>query len=144
MFKDRVWTVKVCFSLMQRPLILKVPQSESFSSLSDIMRRLQPRQSSSTQLRRGAKTTVSELSSSMMDLSVMHTDPGFKEKGTSVPQASVSVRIYDLCHTLTVYMYVCTYVCVPFPVCEQDEYREHLLRHSLVFSFSDSTLTLFE
>ncbi|XP_064825058.1 uncharacterized protein fam83e isoform X2 [Oncorhynchus masou masou] len=75
-------------SISRRPLILKVPQSESFSSLSDIMRRLRPRQSSSTQLRRGAKTTVSELSSSMMDLSVMHTDPGFKEKGPSVPQAS--------------------------------------------------------
>nr|XP_046192106.1 uncharacterized protein fam83e isoform X3 [Oncorhynchus gorbuscha] len=75
-------------SISRRPLILKVPQSESFSSLSDIMRRLQPRQSSSTQLRRSAKTTVSELSSSMMDLSVMHTDPGFKEKGPSVPQAS--------------------------------------------------------
>ncbi|CDQ65799.1 unnamed protein product [Oncorhynchus mykiss] len=75
-------------SISRRPLILKVPQSESFSSLSDIMRRLRPRQSSSTQLRRGAKTTVSELSSSMMDLSVMHTDAGFKEKGPSVPQAS--------------------------------------------------------
>ncbi|XP_031679736.1 protein FAM83D [Oncorhynchus kisutch] len=75
-------------SISRRPLILKVPQSESFSSLRDIMRRLQPRQSSSTQLRRGAKTTVSELSSSMMELSVMHTDPGFKEKGPSVPQAS--------------------------------------------------------
>nr|XP_029542835.1 protein FAM83D-like [Oncorhynchus nerka] len=75
-------------SISRRPLILKVPQSESFSSLSDIMRRLQPRQSSSTQLRRGVKTTVSELSSSMMELSVMHTDPGFKEKGPSVPQAS--------------------------------------------------------
>ncbi|XP_055725994.1 LOW QUALITY PROTEIN: protein FAM83D [Salvelinus fontinalis] len=75
-------------STSRRPLILKVPQRESFSSLSDIMRRLQPHQSSSTQLRRGAKTIVSELSSSMMGLSVMHTDPGFKEKGPSVPQAS--------------------------------------------------------
>ncbi|KAK6321680.1 hypothetical protein J4Q44_G00086560 [Coregonus suidteri] len=75
-------------STFRRPLILKVPQSESFTSLSDIMRRLQPRQSSSAQLRRGAMTTVSDLSSSMMDLSVMHTDPGFKERGPSVPQAS--------------------------------------------------------
>ncbi|XP_052329240.1 uncharacterized protein fam83e isoform X4 [Oncorhynchus keta] len=40
-------------SISRRPLILKVPQSESFSSLSDIMRRLQPRQSSSTQRREG-------------------------------------------------------------------------------------------
>ncbi|KAL0978690.1 hypothetical protein UPYG_G00173950 [Umbra pygmaea] len=75
------------FQPFRRPLILNVPESEGFSSLSDILRKLRPRPSSSAKLR-SSKTTVTELSRSMMDLSMMNTQPGFSEKGPSVPQAS--------------------------------------------------------
>ncbi|KAM4612563.1 uncharacterized protein fam83e [Polymixia lowei] len=73
-------------SSSRKPLILKVPQSDSFSSLSDIMRRLQPKQSSLAQYRRGSKTVASQLSRSMMDLSVQNTDSTQEERGTPVPR----------------------------------------------------------
>ncbi|XP_076123949.1 uncharacterized protein fam83e [Alosa pseudoharengus] len=57
----------------KRPLILRVPQVENFSSLSDIMKRLQGRQNISTP-KRGPKSTVSDISRSMMDLSTGYAD----------------------------------------------------------------------
>ncbi|KAG7244733.1 hypothetical protein INR49_029752 [Caranx melampygus] len=57
----------------RKPIILRVPQSESFSSLSDIMKRIQSQQSTSRLTRKGPNAK-SELSRSMMDLSVHNTD----------------------------------------------------------------------
>ncbi|XP_030634147.1 protein FAM83E [Chanos chanos] len=57
-----------------KPLILSVPQTETCSSLSDIMRRINPRQSSSGLTKRPAKTTVTRFSQSMLDLSSDYTD----------------------------------------------------------------------
>ncbi|KAJ7998506.1 hypothetical protein DPEC_G00205630 [Dallia pectoralis] len=72
-------------STFRRHLKLNMPQSESILSLSDIMRRLRPNQ---TNLRWGSKNTISDLSRSMMDLRMMHTDPSFQNKRPSVPEAS--------------------------------------------------------
>ncbi|XP_056885649.1 protein FAM83A isoform X3 [Takifugu flavidus] len=58
----------------RKPLILKLPQSESFSSLNDLMKRIQPQESSLGQLHGGSRGAVSELSQSMMDLSVHKPD----------------------------------------------------------------------
>lgn len=58
----------------RKPLILRLPQSDNFSSLSDLMKRIQPRQSTAAAQSRGSKTAVSELSQSMMDLSVHKTE----------------------------------------------------------------------
>ncbi|XP_044030951.1 uncharacterized protein fam83e isoform X1 [Siniperca chuatsi] len=73
----------------RKPIILRVPQSESYSSLSDIMKRFQPQQSTSGLCRRGSKAAVSEMSRSMMDLSV-HTDINPDERGVPVPRFKAS------------------------------------------------------
>ncbi|XP_062316566.1 protein FAM83D [Osmerus eperlanus] len=70
-------------SSTKKPLILRVPERESFSSLSDIMRRLQPRQSSSGLMTRVSKSTVSELSRSMMDLRSENTDTSLQRDPTA-------------------------------------------------------------
>lgn len=67
----------------RKPIILRMPQSESFSSLSDIMKRIQPQQSTSGPLRKGSKVAVSEISQSMMNLSVHNTD---NDRGSPVPR----------------------------------------------------------
>uniref|UniRef100_UPI003AB0E356 uncharacterized protein fam83e n=1 Tax=Centroberyx gerrardi TaxID=166262 RepID=UPI003AB0E356 len=77
-------------SSSRRPIILRVPQSERFSSLSDIMRRLKPQQSSSAQQRTGLKTAMSDLSRSMVDLSVHNTDANQEERGVPVPRLQAS------------------------------------------------------
>ncbi|XP_070758930.1 protein FAM83E isoform X2 [Enoplosus armatus] len=75
----------------RKPLILRVPQSESFSSLSDIMKRLQSQQSTSGLLRRGSKATVSEMSQSMMNLSTHNTeDTNQDESGVPAPRSKAS------------------------------------------------------
>lgn len=74
----------------RKPLILRVPQAESFSSLSDIMKRLQGQESTSAELRRGPKAAMSELSQSMIDLSERNTDLNQDERGTSVPRLQAS------------------------------------------------------
>lgn len=81
-------------------MILRVPESESFSSLSDIMRRIQPRQSTSGLFRRAPKTAVSEMSQSMMDLSVLNTDKNHDEKGVPVPRFKTTVSVYIFCSSL--------------------------------------------
>ncbi|XP_032370670.1 protein FAM83A [Etheostoma spectabile] len=67
----------------RKPIILRVPQSGNFSSLSDIMKRIQPQQSTLGLLRRGSKAAVSELSQSMLNLSVPNTD---EDRGAPVPR----------------------------------------------------------
>ncbi|XP_034547864.1 uncharacterized protein LOC117818852 isoform X2 [Notolabrus celidotus] len=81
----------------RKPLILRVPQSESFSSLSDIMKRLHLHESSPGRNKRGPKTAVSEMSRSMMDLSVTNTDSNHDEKGVPVPRFKASC--FDPGHT---------------------------------------------
>ncbi|XP_062400375.1 protein FAM83G [Sardina pilchardus] len=66
----------------KKPLILRVglPQMEArFSSLSDIMKRLQIRQSTSTP-KRGPKSAVTDISRSMMDLSTGQADSNHRLK----------------------------------------------------------------
>ncbi|XP_041639527.1 protein FAM83F [Cheilinus undulatus] len=70
----------------RKPLILMVPQSESFSSLSDIMKRIQLKESSSGRHKRTSKAAVSEMSRSMMDLSTANTDTSNDERGVPVPR----------------------------------------------------------
>ncbi|CAJ1050537.1 uncharacterized protein LOC109980649 [Xyrichtys novacula] len=65
----------------RKPLILRVPQSESFSSLSDIMKRLKLQESTPVRLRKGTKTAASEMSRSMMDLSTPNADMNHDERG---------------------------------------------------------------
>ncbi|XP_036957053.1 protein FAM83D [Acanthopagrus latus] len=84
----------------RKPLILRVPQSESFSSLNDIMKRLTLRQNPSEQLNRESMATASsELSRSMMDLSVDNTDtkdappPRFKATGFDPDQMTASLSL---------------------------------------------------
>lgn len=89
------------FSPSQKPLILRVPQSESFSSLSDIMRRIQPQASTSGLLKRGSKGAVSELSQSMMDLSVHKMD----KNEVAVPRFKVSLSVC----TCQISLCVCVY-----------------------------------
>lgn len=72
----------------RKPLILRVPGSENFSSLSDILKRIQHQQSTSGQQKKRSTTAVSEMSRSMMDLSVHHADND--EKGVPVPRFKAS------------------------------------------------------
>lgn len=76
----------------QKPLILRLPQSDSFSSLSDLMKRIQPRQSTVAAQSRGSKTAVSELSQSMMDLSVHKAETN----NVPVPRFKPTVSVLQL------------------------------------------------
>ncbi|CAB1459543.1 unnamed protein product [Pleuronectes platessa] len=81
----------------RKPLILRVPQSEGSSSLSDIIKRIQPQQSTSWLLKKGSNNTaVSELSQSMKDLSVHRKDTGQDGKGVPVPRFKASCLESDL------------------------------------------------
>lgn len=68
-----------------------MPQSESFSSLSDIMKRIQHQQSTGL-MKRGLKATATEVSQSMMDLSVHNKDTN-NERGVPVPRFIGSVSV---------------------------------------------------
>ncbi|KAK1900848.1 Band 4.1-like protein 4B [Dissostichus eleginoides] len=70
----------------RKPLILMVPQSESYKSLSDIMKRTHPQQSPSGQIRKGSKAAASELTQTMMELSVNKT----QNRGVPVPRFMAS------------------------------------------------------
>ncbi|XP_068568357.1 protein FAM83F isoform X2 [Cebidichthys violaceus] len=71
----------------RKPIILRRQQSESFSSLSDLMKKIPPRQNTSEVLRTGSQAAVSELRQSVMELSVHKPDdagdlvPRFKATG---------------------------------------------------------------
>lgn len=93
---QRSWESWNAFLYSQKPVILRVPQSENFSSLSDIMRRLHPQQSTSGQFKRASKTVVSEMSQSMMDLSILSTDTNHDEKGVPVPRFKARVSVLCL------------------------------------------------
>ncbi|XP_071351267.1 protein FAM83F [Trachinotus anak] len=69
----------------RKPIILRVPQSESFSSLSDIMKRIQSQQSTSRLTKKGSNAAMSEMSRSMMELSVHSTDTS-DDRGVPVPR----------------------------------------------------------
>ncbi|XP_066529047.1 protein FAM83E [Hoplias malabaricus] len=57
----------------KKPIILSVPHTESFSSLSDILKKINARKSGKEQQKRAAKTTISR---SMLDLSAPLPDTG--------------------------------------------------------------------
>lgn len=69
-----------------------MPQSDSFSSLSDLMKRIQTRQSTAGAQSRGYKAAVSELSQSMMDLSVHQKDTN----NVPVPRFTATVSVFIL------------------------------------------------
>lgn len=87
-----------CPSSSQKPLILRLPQSDSFSSLSDLMKRIQPRQSTAAAQSRGSKPAVSELSQSMMDLSVHKTETN----NVPVPRLKPTVSVLQLLSVIEV------------------------------------------
>lgn len=68
----------------RKPVILRVHNTEDDSSLNDIMRRIKQKQSTQEPQRDRAKTAVSELSRSMMNLSVYSTEQ--EEKVNPVPR----------------------------------------------------------
>ncbi|KAF3690000.1 Something about silencing protein 10 [Channa argus] len=65
----------------KRPIILRVPQYENLSPLSDIMRKVNTQLSPSGLFNRGSKAALSQMSQSMMELSVVNADtnPGVPE-----------------------------------------------------------------
>lgn len=89
----------------RKPLILMVPQAENFKSLSDLMKRFQPQRSTAGLLKRGSNAAVSEMSQSMMDLSVHDRDannvlvPRFKascfDPGHTTPAFSLMKKRSD-------------------------------------------------
>ncbi|XP_062301299.1 protein FAM83G [Scomber scombrus] len=70
----------------RKPLILMVPQSERSGPVSDILKRLCPQLSTSGLPRMGSQGAKSELSQSMMNLSVHNTDTDQDERGVPVPR----------------------------------------------------------
>uniref|UniRef100_A0A1A8ATH5 Family with sequence similarity 83, member E n=1 Tax=Nothobranchius furzeri TaxID=105023 RepID=A0A1A8ATH5_NOTFU len=73
------------YQFNQKPLILKVPGSEDFSSVSDIMRRM--KLGTTDLLRRGKGSTMSERTQSMMDLMDPSSGLGYKgQQERSVPR----------------------------------------------------------
>ncbi|XP_072238042.1 protein FAM83D [Leuresthes tenuis] len=77
----------------RRPIILRVPQSDSFSSVSDIMKRIP---GTSNLLRRGVNSTVSDRTQSMMNLSGQSLDVDHNGRGVPVPRFQAS---YEPDHT---------------------------------------------
>ncbi|XP_053724625.1 protein FAM83D isoform X2 [Synchiropus splendidus] len=73
-----------------KPVILRMPQAESFSSLSDIMKRIHSQQSSVAYQGRPPKFTMSEMSRSMMDLSEYKAEVTQEEKRVPVPRFNSS------------------------------------------------------
>ncbi|XP_019747963.1 uncharacterized protein fam83e isoform X3 [Hippocampus comes] len=72
----------------RKPLILRVPQSESFHSLNDLIKRFKPQNNRAELFRKGSSTNMSEMTQSMVDL---HTDtpsadPTPDERRFSVPR----------------------------------------------------------
>ncbi|KAM9409419.1 protein FAM83C [Pholidichthys leucotaenia] len=72
----------------KKPIILRVPQSENFSSLSDIIKRL--RKTSSGLLKKGSNTTMTR---SMIDLSVQGTDAHPEERGPCLPRFNSTLNL---------------------------------------------------
>ncbi|KAM4587219.1 uncharacterized protein fam83e [Odontesthes bonariensis] len=72
----------------RRPIILKVPQSDSFSSISDIMKRIP--QGTSSFFRRELNSTVSDRTRSMLDLSGQSLDVDHYGRGVPVPRFQAS------------------------------------------------------
>lgn len=87
------------FLYLQKPVILRVPQTEDVSSLSEIMKRAQYKQSTPEPLRDRSKTAYSELSRSMFDLSVHGTD--HKERRPQVPRFRACVSMNVCCMSAT-------------------------------------------
>ena len=87
------WRNWDAFISSQKPLILMVPQSERSGPVSDILKRLCPQLSTSRQPRMGSQGTRSELSQSMMNLSVHNTDTDQDDRGVPVPRLKAAVSV---------------------------------------------------
>ncbi|XP_041835117.1 uncharacterized protein fam83e isoform X2 [Melanotaenia boesemani] len=74
----------------RRPVILRVPQNESFSSLSDIMKRI--RQGTPSLFRKESSSTMSDRTQSMMDLSGRSMSMNHNERGVPVPRFQASLE----------------------------------------------------
>ncbi|XP_037108561.1 uncharacterized protein fam83e isoform X1 [Syngnathus acus] len=79
----------------RKPLILRVPQSESFNSMNDLMKRFKP-QKKSELFRRGSMNNMPETTLSMMDLraDAPGADPIPDERRFSVPR--LNFNAYEL------------------------------------------------
>ncbi|XP_077386894.1 uncharacterized protein fam83e [Festucalex cinctus] len=80
----------------RKPLILRVPQSESFNSLNDLMKRFTPQKNKSELFRRSSMNNMTEKTQSMMDLRVdaASTEPTLNERTLSVPR--LTSKSYEL------------------------------------------------
>ncbi|KAM9813824.1 uncharacterized protein fam83e [Neosynchiropus ocellatus] len=74
----------------RKPVIVRMPQAESFSSLSDIMKKIHSKQSSAGYLGRTPNFSMSEMSRSMMDLSEYKAEVTQEEKRVPVPRFNSS------------------------------------------------------
>ncbi|XP_044203615.1 protein FAM83G [Thunnus albacares] len=74
----------------RKPLILMVPQSERDGAVGDIWKRLCHQQSTSGLPRKGLQGTKSEVSRSMMDLSIHNTDTDQDDRAVPVPRLKAS------------------------------------------------------
>nr|XP_061794984.1 protein FAM83E-like [Nerophis lumbriciformis] len=76
----------------RKPLILSVPQSESFNSMNDLVRRFKPQHNKAELFRRGSSATMSEMTQSMMELraDANSTDRAQDDRRFSVPRLKVN------------------------------------------------------
>ncbi|XP_061642197.1 uncharacterized protein fam83e [Phyllopteryx taeniolatus] len=76
----------------RKPLILRVPQSESFNSLNDLMKRLTSQENKGELYRRGSRTNMPETSQSMTDLraDAPSADRTPDERRLSVPRPNAN------------------------------------------------------
>ncbi|XP_077460131.1 protein FAM83G [Stigmatopora argus] len=72
----------------RKPLILRVPQSESFNSLSDLMKRFKTKWNKGDMLRKDSRNNTTEITQSMMDLreDAQDSDPTPDERRLSMPR----------------------------------------------------------
>ncbi|XP_077582746.1 uncharacterized protein fam83e [Stigmatopora nigra] len=79
----------------RKPLILRVPQSESFNSLSDLMKRFKTKRNKGEMLRKDSRNNLTEITQSMMDLreDALDSDPTPDEKRFSMPR--LNAHSYD-------------------------------------------------
>lgn len=94
------------------------------------MKRFRPQQSTSGLFRRGSKAAVSEMSRSMMDLSMHNTDTNHGDRGNPVPRFRASVSIC--------FVFSCTCAC------EEGVMEEEILLQNKLTAHRDVALQFTE
>nr|XP_061814060.1 protein FAM83E-like [Nerophis lumbriciformis] len=79
----------------RKPLILKVPQSESFSSLSDLMKRFTTKQNKVDLFSRGSRNSMTDITQSMMDLREDAPDAGRAPDERRFSMSRINDKSYD-------------------------------------------------